>query len=178
MTVRAIIYKGELYDEFNTAELNEWENALDAVVGNTKAERDLSTEWITYDFLMERGYFVQAPDAPRPNPNPSESNVPVIPPNAPLATIGRQPLQTQADLLREKERLLRMREQLITAREKLQREKIQHQRERNARPRPSQIYQTSESSVAGAFYFAVGIFAIIVSLVVFGILVMTQAKIR
>lgn len=163
----AIPYKGELYEDFDSLEYTEWEDALDHVKGSTKAERDASTQWITYDFLISKGHFVHKPDVERP-PKDVVSNVPPIPVDAPMTWRRREPDWTPSRILTEREKIVRAREKLLNDKQVFSREMA---RIKNSRKQGRQFYHEdgvpyNTTSYVKAIITLTVVVAILLSLVI------------
>lgn len=165
MTIKAILYNGELYEDFDTGEYTEWEDNLDHIIGNTKAERDASEAWITYDFLISKGHFVSQPTDPRPVENVEESPKPIIPPNTPRSRQKREPQWTQSQMLRERERILKEKEKLFDNKRKA----VKRRKAPNARPtrRPARVTQFYNAD--GTPYSTGNYMNVIMMLAIFGV---------
>ena len=136
-----IPYNNELHDVDNV-EYAEWEDALDNVTGRTKADRQASEEWITYDFLMGRGYFVKQPTVPKPTGDATKSNVPIVDTSLPKAKVKREPKWTPSKILREREQLVKLQEKQLAIQKKiLARERDRIIEARLNEPIPLQMYK-------------------------------------
>lgn len=166
----AIPYGTDLF-EFTGVEYCEWEDALERA-----EDSDAGREWATYDFLFEKGYFVQEPKIPRPQPaapRPKQEkkngdNGGVVSPgirDVPNLITGdaREPVWTQSRILLERDKLLKEREKILTIKEKALAQKVLEQQILE-RVRGENTKSTSE-----VFYTVAGAF-IIISILIFAVI--------
>lgn len=140
----AIPYGTDMF-EVTGVELCEWEDALE-----NAGDDSIAREWVTYDFLINNGYFVSAPSDVRPTAggdkktgtesqkSSSKTGRVVLTPEV-VASPGirgvpddynliegktREPIWTQARILSEREKLLRERERIFELKRKSLNEKI------------------------------------------------------
>lgn len=98
--------------------------AIDKLVGLSEGDKDAAKEWITYNGLINAGYFVSKPTTPEPNlsktfaePESSFEPVPFYPP--------REQIWTQEKILNEREKLLRKQEKLFRDEVKIEQQRQQ-----------------------------------------------------
>ena len=113
-----IFYGTESY-EVTGVEYCEWE---DKIGGLTDIN---AMAWVTYDFLMDKGYLVAEPKEPRPHSPPTTANM-GTPVTALGANIGasREPVWSQSRILNERAKLLKEREKILDIRERALEKKI------------------------------------------------------
>jgi hypothetical protein len=160
--MKGIVYDGELFDELNSTEYAEWEDAVDAISGKNKEIREATEQWITYDFLMSKGYFVKQPKVPRPTKADEKPRMDTT--GIPRTTQKREPEWSQSKILKERERLVRDKEKILKRKEREL--KQLRQIANRSQARPMQFYKDDGTPYTNGNYLSVMLTVIILFCVV------------